>query len=108
MEGFETLGQRVTRLRKKKGLTLDGLAALANKSKTSIWTIENKTCRPAASTLYSIATILGVSMEYLLTGIERKASQEDMDFFRRYLESDDKVKKTVRCVFWVLGERDLP
>ena len=61
------IGQRVRRFREERGLTLSGLAATAELSKSYVSAIEHgETPRPSGETLYAIAAALGVTMSDLL------------------------------------------
>ena len=61
------LGEKIKKLRKEKGFTLDKLAELTNSSKSYIWELENKTPpRPSAEKIANIANALDVEMQYLL------------------------------------------
>ncbi|WP_316980091.1 helix-turn-helix domain-containing protein [Shumkonia mesophila] len=93
------LGEKIQKLRKEKGLTLEQLADLADSSKSYIWELENKNPpRPSAEKLSKIATQLGVTMEYLLDQEERVTETDATDemFFRKYRQMDPDVKKRIR------------
>ena len=65
-----SLGDRIRDLRKKKGFTLDELAARSDSSKSYVWELENKNPpRPSGEKLALIAAALDVTPDYLL-GIE--------------------------------------
>lgn len=93
------LGEKIQKLRKEKGLTLEQLADLTDSSKSYIWELENKNPpRPSAEKLSKIATQLGVTMEYLLDQEERVTETDATDemFFRKYRQMDPGVKKKIR------------
>ena len=93
------LGEKLKKLRKEKGLTLDQLAERTGSSKSYIWELENKKPpRPSADKLSKIATELGVTMEYLLDQEQRvtEADATDEMFFRKYQQMDADVKKKIR------------
>jgi len=93
------LGEKIQKLRKGKGLTLEQLADLTDSSKSYIWELENKNPpRPSAEKLSKIATQLGVTMEYLLDQEERvtEADATDEMFFRKYRQMNPDVKKKIR------------
>jgi transcriptional regulator with XRE-family HTH domain/SAM-dependent methyltransferase len=54
------IGKKVAHLRRKRGLTLAGLAELSSVSKASISAIENGKNNPTIDTLWNIAVALGV------------------------------------------------
>ncbi len=93
------LGEKIYKLRKEKGLTLDQLAELAESSKSYIWELENKNPpRPSADKLSKIAAQLGVTMDYLIDQEHKitEADATDEMFFRKYREMDPEVKKKIR------------
>ena len=65
---METLGQRISKLRKEKGLTQEELANKFNISTQAISKWENDYSSPDISVLLELSKILGVSVEYLLSG----------------------------------------
>src|SRR5436305_15091220 len=91
-----TLRDKLKRLRKEKGYSLDELARLSGASKSYLWELENREERkPSAEKLIDIARVLGVTTEYLL---DDKAEFDDAQlketFFRKFnrLEASDKSK----------------
>lgn len=69
---METLGQRLKRLRTSKGLTQAQLAVAAGlSSQSSIGNIESDT-RGYGASIVKIAEILGVTADYLQTGIDKE------------------------------------
>lgn len=93
------LGDKIQKLRKEKGLTLEQLADRADSSKSYIWELENKNPpRPSADKLSKIASELGVTMDYLLDREEKitEADATDEMFFRKYRQMDPEVKKKIR------------
>ncbi|MCP5366707.1 MAG: helix-turn-helix domain-containing protein [Hyphomicrobiales bacterium] len=95
------LGEKIYKLRKKKGLTLEQLADRTDSSKSYIWELENKAPpRPSADKLSKIATELGVTLDYLLDQ-EHKISEADAAdemFFRRFQRMDPEVKEKIRKI----------
>lgn len=93
------LGEKIQKLRKEKGLTLEQLADRAESSKSYIWELENKNPpRPSAEKLSKIAAELGVTIEYLLDQGQKvtEADATDEMFFRKYRQMDPEVKKKIR------------
>ena len=93
------LGEKIYKLRKEKGLTLEQLADLAESSKSYIWELENKSPpRPSADKLSKIAAQLGVTMDYLIDQEKNitEADATDEMFFRKYRTMDPEVKKKIR------------
>lgn len=95
------LGDKIRRLRKKKGLTLDQLGAACGSSKSYVWELENKeqTPRPSADKLQAIADALGVTVAFLIDPAESGPASEGVleeAFFRNYRKLDDTTKERVR------------
>lgn len=93
------LGDKIRKLRKENGLTLDQLAELTGSSKSYIWELENKTPpRPSAEKLSKIAEKLGTTIEFLLDEGEGVGQEEaaDMRFYRDYQKMDGPTKAKVR------------
>ncbi|MEH3120223.1 MAG: helix-turn-helix transcriptional regulator [Methylorubrum populi] len=61
-----TIARRMKELRVARGLSLQALADNANLTKSHVWELENGRARnPTIGTAVSIATALGVSLDYL-------------------------------------------
>lgn len=103
------LGDKIRKLRKDKGLTLDALAELSGASKSYIWELENKNPpRPSAEKLSKIAESLGTTMEFLLD-TEGNVMQEDAThahFFREYKRLDTKAQEKIRKMVEMWREDD--
>ncbi len=95
------LGEKIYKLRKEKGLTLEQLAELTESSKSYIWELENKSPpRPSADKLSKIAVQLGVTMDYLIDQEQKitEADATDEMFYRKYQKMDPEVKKKIRKI----------
>lgn len=93
------LGEKLKKLRKEKGLTLDKLAVLSESSKSYVWELENKNLpRPSAEKISKIASSLGVTIEYLIDQNQQVNETDAVDemFFRKYQNMDPVVKNKVR------------
>src|SRR5271157_1297164 len=101
-----SLGEKVRKLRRDKGYTLEKLAELTESSKSYVWELENKNPpRPSADKLSSIAKALGTTSDYLLAlDTEMEASATDKAFFRKYQSMDDKIKDTIRQMLEVIAK----
>ncbi len=67
----ETFGNRLQQARKKKKITQDELAQLVgknNKRAVSMW--ENDNAKPEMDTIITVAKVLEVSIDWLLTGVK--------------------------------------
>lgn len=60
------LGQRLRRLRKERGLSMERLAALAETDRTNIWKMEQGQVEPPLPRLRLLAKALGVEPSSLL------------------------------------------
>lgn len=93
------LGDKIRKLRKEKGFTLDRLAELTESSKSYIWELENKTPpRPSADKLAKIAEKLDTTMEFLLDEGETLSEEDatDAHFYRQYRKMDPSTKEKIR------------
>jgi len=103
------LGEKIQRLRKEKGLTLERLAELAESSKSYIWELENKNPpRPSAEKIAKIANQLGVEIEYLLdegATITEEASV-DAKFYREYRKMSPETRKKIRAMAKLIGDAE--
>ncbi len=97
---IERLGDKIRRLRKEKGLTLEGLAAATGSSKSYIWELENRDSapRPSAEKLFKIADVLGTTVELLLdeSGKLHEEDAVDAHFYRKYREMQPETKARIR------------
>ena len=69
---METLGLRIARLRKEKGLTQEDIAEKFNISTQAVSKWEKDSSSPDIMNLKDLGTMLGVSIEYLLYGEEEQ------------------------------------
>jgi len=101
------LGEKLRKLRKKKGLTLDQLADQTESSKSYIWELENKNPpRPSAEKLAKIAERLDTTIEYLLDKGEELAEEDaaDASFYRQYRKMSQSTKEKIRQIVKLWGE----
>jgi transcriptional regulator with XRE-family HTH domain len=101
-----TLGEKIRRLRKQKGYTLEKLGELTESSKSYIWEIENKNPpRPSADKIAKIASALGVTSDYLVDTEESTPVPDVVDqaFFRKYRKLDPNTKAKIRQMVEVWG-----
>ena len=69
---METLGQRITRLRKENHLTQEDIATRFNISIQAVSKWENDYSSPDISILLELSKLLNVTVEYLLSGVEKQ------------------------------------
>jgi len=63
-----TIAERIRKLRKERGLTLDELSVRTGVNKASISSFENGKYAPSSEAIISLSKEFGVSTDYLLTG----------------------------------------
>ena len=101
------LGEKVRKRRKEKGYTLEKLAELTDSSKSYIWELENKNPpRPSGEKLAKIASVLGVTSEFLLDTTETVAEHDAADeaFYRKFRKMDPTTKDRIRRMIEVWDE----
>ncbi len=104
-----TLGDKIQRLRKEKGLTLEQLADLTDSSKSYIWELENKNPpRPSAEKIARIANQLEVEIEYLLDedAVITEADSVDAKFYRDYRKLDPETRRKIRAMAKLIGTEE--
>lgn len=103
------LGEKIQKLRKKKGLTLEQLATLTGSSKSYIWELENKTPpRPSADKIARIAQHLEVEIDYLLDESGDIAEEDAVDakFYREYRKMDPATREKIRQMAKLIGREE--
>lgn len=103
------LGEKIKKLRKDNGLTLDKLAELADSSKSYVWELENKTPpRPSAEKLSNIASALNTTLEFLLdaSGDVEEEDARDATFYRNYRKLDAGTKSKIRKIVDLWDDED--
>jgi transcriptional regulator with XRE-family HTH domain len=101
------LGEKIRKLRKEKGFTLEKLAELTESSKSYIWELENKNPpRPSADKVARIAAALGVTTDYLVdtTALLEVADATDEAFFRKYRRMAPTTKDKIRRMVELWGD----
>jgi transcriptional regulator with XRE-family HTH domain len=102
-----TLGDKIRKLRKEKGLTLDALADLTDSSKSYIWELENKNPpRPSAEKLAKIADKLGTTLDFLMDEAETVTAEDAADarFYRDYKKMNPTTKTKIRQMVKLWGD----
>jgi transcriptional regulator with XRE-family HTH domain len=103
------LGKKIRDLRKQKGYTLEKLAVLTDSSKSYIWELENKNPpRPSAEKVAKIASVLGVTTDYLVSQTVAAPGEDVLDeaFFREYQNLDESTKDKLRELVKLWGKKD--
>ena len=94
---MNSLGEKIRRLRKEKGFTLEQLAEQTDSCKGYIWELESRdTRKPSAEKLMKIAGALNVTTEFLLDDTKHTPDDSVLKnaFFRKFekLNQDDQKK----------------
>lgn len=107
-EMAETFGDRLQKLRQRKGLTLEALADQVESTKSYLWELENKpNIRPSADLVYKLAKALNTTVGIMLGELEpENAQEEDQVFFRNYQELRPETKKQLSRIMDALLEGD--
>jgi transcriptional regulator with XRE-family HTH domain len=101
------LGEKIRKLRKQKGYSLEKLAELTDSSKSYIWELENKNPpRPSADKLTKIADKLDTTLEFLLDQGEAITTEDaaDTKFYRQYRKMPETTKAKIRQMVRLWGE----
>jgi transcriptional regulator with XRE-family HTH domain len=86
------LANKIYKLRKEKGLTIEQLAKQTDSSKGYIWELENRDIRkPSAEKLAKIADVLNVSSEFLLD--DSKDTLDDNTINNAFLKKFNRLSK---------------
>jgi transcriptional regulator with XRE-family HTH domain len=64
----ETIGTRIRKVRESRGMSQSDLARLAGVTPAAVWNWETHGTRPRHDTLASVAKVLGVTVEHLVSG----------------------------------------
>ena len=75
---METIGERITKEREKRSLSIRGLALKVDISHTTISRIEKDLIKPGADTTEKLAHFFGVSSDYLLYGIKEEKTKKNI------------------------------
>ena len=100
----ETFGERLSRLREERGLTLEALAEEIGSTKSYVWELEKKpNIRPSASLVYKLSVALNTTVGVLLgeTAVQ-DAAEEDQVFFRKYQPLKPQTKRQLADIMDVL------
>lgn len=95
------LGEKLRKLRKENGFTLDQLAEKSGMSKSYLWELENRESqRPSAEKLTALSDVFGVGSSYFIEDDVREPKQRHLDegFFREYQNLDDEAKEQLRKI----------
>lgn len=79
------MGLRIYLRREKKGISVSSLSEMLGVSVQAVNKWQNGSCSPSIPNLYNLSLILGVDLEYLLTGEgdDRDLEEHQKDDFDR-------------------------
>lgn len=99
------IGNKISVLRKEKGLTLEALADKIGSTKSYVWELENKpTIRPSAEKVYQLAVVLETTVEDLMGKPVDTVEAQDQVFFREYQGLKPDTKKQLKSIMDALKE----
>lgn len=105
------LGEKIRKLRKEHGFSLDGLADKTDISKSYLWELENRdTANPTMEKVAKLAEILQVTPEFLLNSddVEPSETVADRAFFRKYQKLSAPTKQKLQEILKVIQEPSKP
>ena len=91
----ENFWKRVKDQAKAHKISLEKFAEYINVPKSTFFRWKKNNLVPDVVTSYNIATALGVSLEYLLTGKKQKGEEERMAQIKARKNTEARVKKLV-------------
>lgn len=93
---MSTLAEKLRKLRKEKGLSLDEVATATNGSKSYLWALEtNNDKKPSADKLMEIAKFYGVTTDYLLNEDNDKPFDTAQKIFTRVKSLSEEDQKEI-------------
>ena len=103
----ESVGQRIRRIRKLRGLTIEQLARLTQSSISYISELETNPKRsPSLKKLRAFAEALEIDEGALLEEKARGVATEDEQFFARFVALPKETKRTFREIMeWYMRSR---
>lgn len=95
------LGEKLHKLRKDNGFTLETLAEKSGLSKSYLWELENRESqRPSAEKLTALASVFGVSPTFFIEDDVRTPQERHRDegFYRDYQRLDAVAKEQLHKI----------
>jgi transcriptional regulator with XRE-family HTH domain len=106
----EKFGEKLRKVRTRKGLTLEELATAVGSSKAYVWQLENKkNAKPSAELLLKIANCLGESPDFFLDDNADEHTEHQLEdaFFRKFRNLSQEDKRYIdRIVSGLDGSED--
>lgn len=103
---MNTIGERITQLRKKKGLTQNQVAEQVGISKAQMSRYISKGVQPPANTLAKLADVLEVSSDFLLNGNANDKAANSLshaEVIQQYKEVDRLPKEERATIIRVIA-----
>lgn len=100
------IGNRIRKIRTKKGLSQEKLAELSNLNTSYIGQVERGEKNPSVETIYSITTALGVSIQSLFENISSADSSPSYanQVYSLMISMDERQSKALYEIALLLSE----
>ena len=94
------IGEKIHRLRREQGMTLEALAKKLGSSRHYVWRLENTSKNYSAKKIHDLARVLGVSADFLMEDAEETPQEQQIDsaFFSRYQHLPPEAKVQMRKI----------
>jgi len=94
------IGEKIHRLRREQGLTLEALAKKLGSSRYYVWRLENTSKNYSAKKIHDLARVLGVSADFFMEDVEAPLQEQQIDaaFFSRYQHLPPEAKVQMRKI----------
>ncbi|MCE7886665.1 MAG: XRE family transcriptional regulator [Alphaproteobacteria bacterium PRO2] len=106
-----SLGEKIKKHRDEKGYSLDKLAELSDSSKSYLWELENprpgkKPVKPSAEKLSKVASVLSVTVEYLLDDSAQPNEKVFKEaFYRKFSKLPPQDQKRIEEMIEAWGKK---
>lgn len=96
----KTLGKKIRKLRKEKGLSLNKLAEMTHTSKSYLWELENINSRnPTKDKLVKISQALDVTIDYLIDDESNlNNTMLEKAFFKKFKKLSTQNRKKIEQI----------
>jgi transcriptional regulator with XRE-family HTH domain len=98
---MSTFGERLKNLRKSKKMKQEDLAEVLNISKSAVGMYERNEREPSYEMLESISNYFNESIDFLLTGKEKKKENSNLFFFDTEGLTDEEIEDIQRHINYV-------
>lgn len=104
------IGERIKNLRAQKDITQIELARKLNVSSGNVGEWEQGKAKPGADALVSLASVFGISIDWLLTGVEKDGvcfSNTEIDIVRKLRELPESDLEDIKVLLELKHQRKL-